>query len=307
VAFERVPADFVLLETGLGGRFDATNVIENPLATVLTPISMDHMQYLGETLAQIAGEKAAIMKAERPCISAAQHPDVKNLITEAAAQLGAPVHTQNETWHLKIADLGGSFTYKSAQNEWKAPAPSLPGHYQIENAGLALAALEASGLAIPSFALRSGMRNLDWPARAQRLKSGPLISALPAGWDLWLDGGHNADAGRVTAQLAADHWAYAPLHLICGMLTSKAAVDYLHPLAMRAASVTAVPVPSSEAAYAPVDLADQAKRAGFENVYTAGDVGLALGGIVSRGEEGRAHVLICGSLYLAGEVLKVNG
>ena len=307
MAFERIPADVVLLETGLGGRFDATNVIDNPLATVLTPISMDHMQYLGESLALIAGEKAAIMKSGRPCVTAAQHPDAMDVIAKAASQVGASLQVRGETWQVQATSLNSGLIYKSANTEWKAPAPSLPGLHQIENAGLALAALEASDLAIPPFALRSGMRNLDWPARAQRLKRGPLMNALPAGWNLWLDGGHNADAGRITALLAADHWADAPLHLICGMLTSKAAVDYLRPLASRAASLTAVPVPSSEAAYAPGDLADQAKLAGFENICTAGDVASALEGVMSRAGEGRAHVLICGSLYLAGEVLKENG
>lgn len=307
MAFARIPADVTLLETGLGGRFDATNVVDNPIATVLTPISMDHMQYLGETLAQIAGEKAAIMKAGIPCISAAHRPDAKKIVTDAALAVGAPLHMQGEAWHVSAASLGGGLAYKSAQTEWRAPAPSLPGHHQIENAGLALAALDASGLAIPPFALRAGMRTLDWPARAQRLKRGPLVAALPAGWDLWLDGGHNADAGRVIAQLAADHWADVPLHLICGMLTSKAAVDYLRPLAVRSVSLTAVPVPSSDAAYAPIDLAGQARLAGFENVHTAGDVGGALDGIISRAGEGRARVLICGSLYLAGEVLKESG
>jgi dihydrofolate synthase/folylpolyglutamate synthase len=307
MAFESIPADVVLLETGLGGRFDATNVIDNPLATVLTPISMDHMQYLGDTLTQIAGEKAAIMKPGRPCISAAQHPDAMDVITSVAAQVEAPLAVQGEAWDVSAATLGGGLTYKSTRHTWKAPAPSLPGYHQIENAGLALAALDAADFAIPSFALRSGMRNLDWPARAQRLKSGPLINALPAGWDLWLDGGHNAAAGHMTAQLAADQWTGAPLYLICGMLTSKAAVDYLRPLAARVASLTTVPVPSSDAAYAPADLAEQAKLAGLGNVLTASDVASALDSIVSCASDGRAHVLICGSLYLAGEVLKENG
>ncbi len=307
LAFARIPADVTLLETGMGGRFDATNVIDEPIATILAPISMDHMQYLGETLTQIAGEKAAIMKAGSPCVSAVQQLDAVKVIAAAASNTGAVLHVQNEAWSVHAADLGGGLTYKSAQNEWKAPAPSLPGRHQIDNAGLALAALDVSGLAIPAFALRNGMRKLDWPARAQRLKRGPLVAALPAGCELWLDGGHNADAGRITAQLAADHWADAPLHLICGMLTSKAAADYLRPLALKAASFTAVPVPSSDAAYAPSDLAEQARLAGFETTHTAGDIADALDGVISRAPQGRARVLICGSLYLAGEALKKNG
>ncbi len=307
MALAQIPADVTLLETGLGGRFDATNVVGAPIATVLTSISMDHMQYLGETLALIAAEKAAIMKAGAPCISAAQHPDAAQVIADVASNIGAPLHIQGVDWNMHAADLGGGFTYKSAQTEWKAPSPSLPGRHQIENAALALAALDASGLAVPPFAVRSGMRAIDWPARAQRLRRGPLIAALPSSWELWLDGGHNADAGRITAELVADHWADAPVHLICGMLASKAAADYLRPLASCAASFTAVPVPSSEAAFTPKDLADQAGLAGFENAYTAGSPDEALDGILSRAPDSRARVLICGSLYLAGDVLKVNG
>ncbi len=307
MAFARIPADVTLLETGLGGRFDATNVISNPIATVLTSISMDHMQYLGDTLALIAGEKAAIMKAGAPCISAVQLPDAAKVIADAALKIGASVYVQDTDWHVQAADLGGGFTYNSAQSEWTAPSPALPGRHQIDNAGLALAALDASGLAIPPFAVRSGMRAIDWPARAQRLKRGVLVAGLPPMWELWLDGGHNADAGRITAQLIADHWNDAPLHIICGMLTSKAAADYLRPLAGLAASFTAVPVPSSDAAYAPADLADEAKLAGFENIHAAGSSEAALDGVISRGSAARARVLICGSLYLAGDVLKENG
>ncbi len=307
MAFERIPADVVLLETGLGGRFDATNVVDAPLATVLTSISMDHMQYLGNTLSEIAGEKAAIMKAGRPCISSAQHPDAAEVIQTVATRVGAPLFVQGEAWNVEASALGDALTYKSERNTWKTPAPSLPGHHQIENAGLALAALDAADLAIPSFALRSGLRTIDWPARAQRLKRGPLLSALPAGWELVLDGGHNADAGRVTAELATAQWADAPLHIICGMLSSKAAAEYLRPLAPCAASFTAVPVPSSDASYTPAVLAEQAKHAGFEVIHTASDVLTAIESIVAREGRARARVLICGSLYLAGEVLKENG
>ncbi len=305
MAFARIPADVVLLETGLGGRFDATNVIAQPAVTALSSISMDHMQYLGETLALIAGEKAAIMKPGVPCVSVAQTPEAAAVIAAAAAAVGAPLKIQNADWRVENDGQGG-LVFAGLHGPWKAPLPSLLGAHQIENAGLALAALDRSPFAVPGFAIRSGMRKVSWPARAQKLKRGPLMNHLPQGWELWLDGGHNAGGGRAVAALAAEMWSDAPLHLICGMLSTKVAEDYLRPLAARALSLTAVPIASSDVGFAPADLAAAAKRAGFADVHVAADPAAALARIVSAAS-GRARVLICGSLYLAGEVLRENG
>jgi dihydrofolate synthase / folylpolyglutamate synthase len=301
-AFAQIPADVVLLETGLGGRFDATNVIAKPAVTVLSSISMDHMQYLGDTLALIAGEKAAIMKPGVPCVSVAQKKDAADVIAAAAIEIGAPLKVQGVDW--SIEDTGGGLQFTGQHHTWKVPPPSLPGRHQVENAGLALAALDQSPFAIPAFALRSGFRNVEWPARAQKLKQGPLLALLHGGWELWLDGGHNAGGGVAVAALAADIWADAPLHLICGMLTTKAAEDYLRPLAMHAASFTAVPIPGNDTAFAPKDLAAAATAAGHKNVSVVEDVATAIKHIPAAA---RARVLICGSLYLAGEVLRENG
>ncbi len=303
-AFARIPADVVLLETGLGGRFDATNVIAVPAVTALSSISMDHMQYLGDTLALIAGEKAAIMKPGVPCVSVAQPAEAAAVIERAARDIGAPLKIQNRDWGVEYE--GNTLIFRGEHHEWKVPPPSLPGRHQYDNAGLAFAALEQSPFAIPPFALRSGMRKIEWPARAQKLKRGHLLGVLPPSWELWLDGGHNAGGGVAVAALATDLWGDAPLHLICGMLATKVAEDYLRPLASYAASLTAVPIPSSDAALPPSDLAEAAKRAGFADVHVADTVQAALkriAGVV----QGRARVLICGSLYLAGEVLKDNG
>jgi dihydrofolate synthase/folylpolyglutamate synthase len=301
LAFAQIPADVVLLETGLGGRFDATNVIAKPAVTVLSSISMDHMQYLGDTLAKIAGEKAAIMKPGVPCVSVAQKPDAAAVIAAAAREIGATVKTQNVDW--KIEEQGGGLQFTGEHHTWKVPLPALPGRHQHENAGLALAALDQSPFAIPSFALRSGFRNVVWPARAQKLKEGPLLSLLPPRWELWLDGGHNAGGGAAVAALAEDIWSDAPLHLICGMLTTKAAEDYLRPLAARAASFTAVPIPGNDTAFSSEELVAAATAAGHRNVGTASDIPAALKAIP---DGGRARVLVCGSLYLAAEVLKNN-
>jgi len=301
LAFGQIPADAILLETGLGGRYDATNVIAKPSVTALSSISMDHMQYLGDTLAKIAGEKAAIMKKGVPCVSVAQPDDAMDVIGRAAVEIGAPLYVQGDTWRIE-RDAGG-LLFTGANNTWKTAMPALLGRHQIGNAGLALAALEQAPFAIPAFALRAGMRNVDWPARAQRLKVGPLVRMLPAAWDLWLDGGHNAGGGAALAALAAEEWADAPLHLVCGMLSTKVADDYLRPLAQQAASFTAVPIAASDAALPPAELAEAARRVGMKDVRVAGSPAEA---IASLEISGRARVMICGSLYLAGEILRDN-
>jgi len=301
LAFAQIPADAVLLETGLGGRYDATNVIAKPSVTALSSISMDHMQYLGDTLAKIAGEKAAIMKKGVPCVTVSQPDDAMEVIGRAATEIGAPLYAQGDTWRIE-RDAGG-LLFTGANNTWKTAMPALLGRHQIGNAGLALAALEHGPFAIPSFALRAGMRNVVWPARAQRLKEGPLVRMLPGAWDLWLDGGHNAGGGAAVAALAADEWADAPLHLVCGMLSTKVADDYLRPLARQAASFTAVPIAASDAALPPAELAEAARRVGMINVRVAGSPAEAIAGLEISG---RARVMICGSLYLAGEILRDN-
>jgi dihydrofolate synthase/folylpolyglutamate synthase len=305
LAFARVPADVCLLETGMGGRLDATNVVKRPLVTVLTSISMDHMQFLGDTLGKIAAEKAEIMRAGVPCVSVAQADEAAAVIAAAATRIGADLKLQDRDWRVTPTE-GGSLRFVGRDVVWTVPQPSLPGRHQFQNAGAALAALEHSRLAIPLFALKSGLRHIDWPARGQRLTRGPLVGALPAGWELWLDGGHNAGCGEALAQLAAEQWAGTPLHLIAGMLSTKAADDFLRPLQPHITSFTAVPVPDNATSFAPGDLTAAARRVGFATVQEAPDVATALARVTA--EQGpRARVLICGSLYLAGDVLRDNG
>ncbi len=307
VAFAQIPADITLLETGMGGRLDATNVVKKPLATVLTSISMDHMQFLGDTVGKIAGEKAEIMKPGVPCVSVAQVPEAAAVIEAVAARIGAPLKWQNRDWSIEPTP-GGSLLFKGAHNEWKVPQPSLPGRHQFDNAGAALAALEQTGLPIPPFALKNGLRNIAWPARAQKLAKGPLRQSLPNAWELWLDGGHNAGGGEVLAHLAADQWNDAPLHLIVGMLSTKAADDFLRPLIPYAASLTVIPIPGSAIAFTPADLSAAARRVGYDAVHEADTAQQALARVLTDfGDAARARVLICGGLYLAGEILKENG
>ena len=303
LAFARIPADITLLEVGLGGRFDATNVVAHPKVTVLTSISMDHMQYLGDTLAAIAGEKAAIMKPGVPCVSVAQKPEALAVIEQYARAVGSRLLLQDRDWRVSTL-REGSLSFEGETARWSTPAPSLPGRHQFDNAGLAFAALEQTGLPIPAFGLRSGMRNIDWPARAQRLSEGPLVGLLPVGWELWLDGGHNEGAGRVIAALAAEQWSDAPLHIVCGMLSTKAAVDFLRHLFPHAASFTAVPI-ANDMAYTPDELAAAARAADFDAPAISDTPGAALRAIIATGKP-RSRILICGSLYLAGEILRDN-
>jgi dihydrofolate synthase/folylpolyglutamate synthase len=305
LAFSRIPADAVLLETGMGGTFDASNVISKPLVTVITSISMDHMQYLGDTISKIAQEKANIMKPGVPCVSVVQHEDAAAVIAATAERMGAVLKIQDRDWSIQ-ADERGGLIFRGTHETWKTPEPNLLGRHQHQNIGAALAALEQSGLAIPPFAIRGGMRAIDWPARAQRLKTGPLVGALSWACELWLDGGHNEGGGRVLAALVDEYWKDQQLHIVAGMLTTKAAEDFLVHLAPRATSFTAVPVPGHAAAYGVDDLAAAARRAGLPNVGTAGSSAQALERIKAIAV-GRYRVLICGSLYLAGEVLKENG
>jgi dihydrofolate synthase/folylpolyglutamate synthase len=305
MAFAQIPADAVLLETGMGGTYDATNVVENPRVTVITSISMDHMQYLGDTIAKIAQEKANIMKPGAPSISVVQHSDAVRILSDTATRVGTVIKWQEQEWRIE-SDGHGGLLYSGERLSWSVPEPNLLGRHQHQNVGAALAALEQSGFAIPAFALRAGMRNIDWPARAQKLKRGPLVASLPWSWEVVLDGGHNEGGGRVLAELIAEYWNDRPLHLIAGMLTTKAAEDFLVHLAPYAASFHAVPVPGHAAAYTPENLSDAARKVGFrltavarsplEAVHHAKEITPAQG-----------RVLICGSLYLAAEVLKDNG
>lgn len=304
MAFSQIPADVVLLETGMGGTYDATNVISRPLTTVITSISMDHMQYLGDTIAKIAQEKANIMKSGVACVSVAQPADAIAVLDATATRIGAPLKMQDRQWFIDRDDPTG-LRFRGERETWRIPSPNLLGRHQHQNIGAALAALEQSGFAIPSFALRSGMRAIDWPARAQRLRTGPLVQALPWSWEVFLDGGHNAGGGQAIAALIDDYWRDRPLHVVAGMLNTKAAEDFLVSLAPRAKSFTAVPVPGHAAAYVPESLAQVAAKVGFSNVGVAASPLDAVDRIKAL-TPAQGRMLVCGSLYLAGEVLKEN-
>lgn len=293
--FSRVPADFLVLEVGLGGRFDATNVIEAPVATAIASISMDHMDFLGDTLARIAFEKAGIIKPGVPCSTGLQAPEALAVIAARAAELGAPLLARNEAWRMERA--GGAHVFTDAQGAITLPELGLRGAHQPDNAGIAIAALRAWNPPwLSAEAIIRGAAAAEWPARMQRLR-GRL--ALPAPWELWLDGGHNAGAGQALAATLAE-FRDRPIHLVIGMKQGKTAQGFMAPLLPLATSVTAVAEPGQHLAM-PVE---EIIAASGGVARPGPDVRAALGRITA--EEAPGRVLICGSLYLAGEVLKLD-
>ncbi len=290
--FAQTPADLCVLEVGLGGRGDATNVIEAPAACAITSISLDHRELLGPTVEAIAGEKAGIMKPGVPVAVGAQPDAVKRVLLDHAGALGAPVLLRGRDW--EVSPVAEGLCYNDATGKLMTPPPSLRGQFQHDNAGIAVAALRAAGLSFDA----AGLADAEWPARLQRL-DGRLAHLLPAGWELWLDGGHNPGAGVVLAEHLKG-WAACPAHLVVGMTQTKDSAEFLRPLLPLAASVWAVQEPAQHAA-----LPVEAIVAASGGVAHAGPrVVDALRGI-PRGS-GPARVLICGSLYLAGEVLKLD-
>lgn len=315
LAFTRTPADAVLLEVGVGGRLDATNLVRRPAVTAITPISLDHQAFLGDTIAAIAGEKAGILKPGAPAILAPQPPEAEIVLEARARAVGAPLYRWDEEWHCAPAQDG--MRYEGRHWQCDLPRPALYGPHQIINAGTAIACLEhlaapgplpsqgrsGAGLPVSAGAIAEGLRRIEWPARLQRLLHGSLVEMMPAGWELWLDGGHNPGCGEVLAAVAAD-WRERPLHLIVGMLNTKDAAGFLRPLAPHTRSLHAVTIPGEENALAAEAIAAAAHEAGIP-ARAAPSLAAAVAELAQENEKGR--ILICGSLHLAGVVLAGNG
>ncbi len=297
LAFSRTKADYTLLEVGLGGRLDATNVIERPELTVITPVSIDHEQFLGDTLGKIAAEKAGIIKPGVPCIVGPQQDEALEVIEYTAARLGAPLLVHGQHWHVHTEN--GRLIYQDETGLRDLPMPNLLGAHQIENAGAALAALRH--LQMGDDAYEAAVAKAEWPARMQRLKIGPLVEQVPQA-ELWLDGGHNAAAGTALAEVLAS-LPERPTHLICGMLNTKDVTGYLAPLAQRADSLTAVSIPGEQNTLSADETAAAAAKVNLA-ATTADSVTDALAAITAQTPD--ARILICGSLYLAGNILREN-
>ncbi|HKF09381.1 MAG TPA: folylpolyglutamate synthase/dihydrofolate synthase family protein [Xanthobacteraceae bacterium] len=305
--FARNAAHVLLLEVGLGGRLDATNVIDRPLASVITPVSFDHAEHLGDTLDKIAAEKAGILQPAVPAIVAAQPREALAAIERVAARAKAPVKIAGEDW--TATEERGRLVYQDAAGLLDLPAPKLYGRHQFENAGVAIAALRTVGeIELAPTAFEVGMAKAEWPARMQRLAHGRLLALCPPGSELWLDGGHNADGARAVANALADleERVSRPLVLVIGMLSSKDCESFLKNFTGLARRVVAVPIPRQEKSFSADAIADAARAVGIP-AQSEGDLDTALTAIGRFALEPAPRILIAGSLYLAGAVLDANG
>ncbi len=298
LAFAETEADWTLLEVGLGGRHDATNVIYTPELTIITSVDLDHQQFLGETVAEIAYQKAGIIKRGVPVIVGPQHDEALEVIEAEAARLGAPVLAHGQHWH--VMEERGRLVFQDETGLLDLPLPNLRGAHQFGNAGMALMALRHLGFG--EAACEGAVTNAYWPARMQRLRTGPLIDAAPDA-EIWLDGGHNPAAGAALAKVLAS-LPKRDTYLICGMLSTKDVEGYLRPLADQVISLRAIAIPGETATLPPEATAAAAGRVGLPS-QVSDSLKDALADILS--EAPSARVLIAGSLYLAGAVLRENG
>ena len=304
--FSETPADYLLLEVGLGGRYDATNVIERPAATVITPVSFDHPEFLGETVDKIAYEKAGILRRGAPAVIAAQEDSAMRVIEREALRVGAPRIVADRDFHMRAEN--GRLVFEDRLGLVDLPVPRLPGRHQYGNAGCAIAALRAIAPELPASAFERGLLEAEWPARLQRLRSGPLVASGPSRAEVWLDGAHNEAGGRVLAEAMADFEEASPrpLVLICGTLTTKDTAGFLAHFKGLAREVLCVPISGGHAGRTAAEVAAIASSVGlpasaFENVASA------MKNLSGREWPQPPRVLIAGSLYLAGEVLEENG
>jgi dihydrofolate synthase/folylpolyglutamate synthase len=307
LAFSRAPADVLILEVGLGGRLDATNTIHHPALTVITPVSVDHVGFLGPDLGGIAGEKAGILKPGIQAVIARQDPQALAVIQNRGEKIDAPLALCGPDW-TATADDRTTMTISAGKATHTLPRPALIGSHQIQNAGLAVACLEfLAELPVDDDAMARGLLATTWPGRLQRL-TGALAARLPDGAELWLDGGHNPAAARALAATARD-WAATdpkPLVLVVGMLQTKNAGEFLAALTADADAMVAIPVVGEDASLAPASLASMASDAGLA-MGIKDSLEDALDHIAKTRSSVPPRVLICGSLYLAGTALSADG
>lgn len=308
LAFRRTPADACIVEVGLGGRLDATNVIARPLVTGIAQLGIDHQSFLGDTAEEIAGEKAGIAKPGVPLVTMRYADAIGARVRAVAEHAGASVSVLGTGWYL-AAEHG--LQYSDMHGAIETPLPTMAGPHQPENLGLAIAMLRHQDvLAIPPEAYRAAAATTHWPARMQRLRAGPLTDLLPPGSQLWLDGGHNPAAAAAIAatleSIAHPGVGRSEVHLVLGMLANKDPAGLLGPFAGLATTLHAVPTPGHEH-HSPAALAAIAHDLGIA-AHTAPDVASALADITTISDQAEPPiVLVLGSLYLAGSVLAANG
>ena len=311
LAFSRHKADALILEVGLGGRLDATNVIGKPACVCITPIALDHQEFLGNTLPAIAAEKAGIIKPGVPCIVGPQAEEARNIVVSRAESLNAPLYVHGEDFSAH--EEHGRLVYQDTDGLLDLPLPKLVGRHQIANAAIAVAALRRiGGRWSREPGIEWGLKNVEWPARLQRLMKGPLVEAAPAGAEIWLDGGHNPHGGAAIAQSMADleERASKPLYLISGMLKTKDAIGYFVPFRGLVRHAMTIAIDGEAASMGAGALYDAARVAGIP-ASPADDLDDAIAQISAwartREDDPPPRILVCGSLYLAGKVLAANG
>ncbi len=297
LAFSRTPAEYTILEVGLGGRLDATNVIDKPEVSIITPVSIDHQQYLGDTIEEIAGEKAGVLKRGCFGVVGPQCDAALAVIEAKAVQVGATLKIHGQHWH--VWEENGRLIYQDEYGLLDLPMPVLIGAHQVQNAGIAIATLRLLGK--NESACSDALTNVEWPARLQKLREGPLLEAAPNA-EIWLDGGHNTAAGEALAE-ALGRLPERPLHMIVGMLNTKDVRGYLAPLAKCATTLQGVSIPGEAATLSAGETVAAARDVGMD-AQEADSVLAAIQRIVIDHPE--ARILICGSLYLAGNVLREN-
>ncbi len=309
VLFSEHPADAALIEVGLGGRFDATNVIAHPAVSVIMSISLDHQAYLGDRVELIAAEKAGIIKSGSPVVIGAQTEEAaREVLIESAERLRCPLSIYGLDFFA--VEENGRLAYQDEDELIDLPLPRLAGRHQQSNAAAAIRSLKAAGFKLNERQIAEGLLNVSWPGRLERLTSGRLVDTAMQGVELWIDGGHNPGAGKVIAEAMAtlNDRDSRPLFLITGMINTKDPVGYFDAFAGMARHVFTVPVSESEAGLDPEFLADTADEAGL-TAESAKDVETAIATICKNwdGLERPPRILIGGSLYLLGDVLKANG
>jgi len=305
LAFSETPADLVLLETGMGGRLDATNVVDDPLLTVITPISIDHVSFLGETLAAIAGEKAGILKKGVPCVVGPQSPEAMHVLQMRAMDLDVELCRHGRDF--KVHALGDSFGFQIGWCMVELPLPQLFGPHQINNAGTAVAAARRIfGQDLTIDALERGLAKAQWPARFERLAPGLLHDYVNYDTEIWLDGGHNAAGGQAVARALKEltRQDHRKVHLVWGMMDTKDARSVIQSFNGLVEHVYTVPIPGEANSYPPEALAEVAVSEGIPATAVE-SVPHALH-LSQSTLAGKGRVLICGSLYLAGHVLKLH-
>lgn len=307
ILFSEHDADYSLVEVGLGGRADATNVIEKPIVCAITPVALDHQAYLGDTIAKIAYEKAGIIKRETPVVVALQDDNARDMIEDVALKTPAPVFFANQDFDF-YRDATG-FVFQDEDGLLDLQLPRLAGEHQLANAALAIAAIRKSGIPVSDESYSAAMRNVTWPGRLEKLPAGKVTQSIGANADVWIDGGHNPHAGEAIAgelkrQMAGSE---QKLLMICGMINTKEPLGYFKPFSALNTEVVTIPVLMSDAGILPSELANVAREAGLnasaqENL----DGAIELAKKYFR-EDPSIKILFCGSVYMLGEILDRNG